>query len=53
MKLLSKNTLVRLPGPRLLNIFKFSLIKKSRSRGGIFYDLELLQYVQVDLGLSL
>lgn len=53
MKLLLKSMLVRLLGRRLFNALKYSVVKKSRSRGGIFYDLELLQYVQVDLGLSL
>ncbi len=53
MRLLSKSMQVKLLGRRLFNAFTFSVIKNPAEEAGFFYDLERLQYVQVDLGFSL
>jgi hypothetical protein len=52
MKLLLKSMQERLLGRRSSNAFKFLIIKIPLERRD-FYYFELLQYVQVDLGLSL
>ena len=53
MKLLLKSMQERPLGRRSSNAFKFLIIKNPAEEAGFFYDLERLQYVQVDLGLSL